>query len=347
MPSTWKQSLQIAFTYIGTVVGAGFASGREIIEFFVQYGTQGLIGIFLAALLFSWSGVQVMLIAHRLQASSYHQVSTYLFGKALGTLFNIVLIAVMLGTTSVLLAASGAVFVETFQVSAQIGIWFSMVCIFLVAANGLKGIHSVNSLFVPTLILFTLFVFLYNQPWRIAEGDSFILEVIKPWIWLKSPLYYVALNVCLTQAVLVPIGKESKSERPLIIGGLLGGLGIGLLLFLSYCSMQVHLPNVLLAEMPNIYMLSGVGKGISIAFALLVYAEVFSSLVANVFGLAQQMNRWVPVSPSLVLLGILGISYLISFVGFSSLLTLLYPLFGQIVVFFLLMLAVRQWRYKY
>ena len=40
MQQSWKAALQIAFTYIGTVVGAGFASGKEIVEFFVRCEDQ-------------------------------------------------------------------------------------------------------------------------------------------------------------------------------------------------------------------------------------------------------------------------------------------------------------------
>lgn len=36
-----KNWVKIASIYIGTVIGAGFASGREIIEFFGIYGLKG------------------------------------------------------------------------------------------------------------------------------------------------------------------------------------------------------------------------------------------------------------------------------------------------------------------
>jgi uncharacterized membrane protein YkvI len=336
-----KPTLQIAFTYIGTVVGAGFASGREILEFFVQYGIQGLIGILLATVLFVWAGVRVMVIAHRIQAESYQDISMYLFGKTVGTLFNVILLTVLLGTTSVMLAAIGALFTENFQLPAQMGIWFSMIGIYLVTSKGLHGIHSVNSLFVPMLIGFTCLVFLYSQPWTTTQPSA--VEAIKPWAWLSSPLYYVALNVSLTQAVLVPIGRESKTEKPLILGGILGGVGIGLLLLLAYASLIVHLSDVYRAEMPMIALLSGLGKWVTTLFAMLVFAEIFSTLVANVFGLVHQVRQMVRVSTSLISLVILGVSYGISFIGFRSLLALLYPLFGQFVVLFLFMLFWRQW----
>lgn len=342
MGSTWKQSVQIAFTYIGTVVGAGFASGREIVEFFVQYGFQGFVGILVAALLFVWAGVRVMIVAFRLKANSYQEMNNYLFGRVVGPLFNLILLAVLLGTSAVMLAAIGTLFHGSFHLPAQAGIWLSMVWIYLVTRRGLAAIHSVNSLFVPTLIGFTLLIFFYSEPWHADTANQMIVEPGNPWTWLRSPLAYAALNVSLAQAVLVPIGRESRSERPLILGGMLGGLGIGLLLLLAYWSMSVHMPAVVTADMPMIYILTGLGRGVALLFALLVFAEIFSTLVANVFGIVQQLKQWISLPPTLLILVILAVCYLISLVGFPSLLSILYPFFGQIVFLFLFMLAYRQ-----
>jgi uncharacterized membrane protein YkvI len=341
MQRSWKATFQIAFTYIGTVVGAGFASGKEIMEFFVQYGTKGLMGILLATFLFVWAGVRVMIIAHRIQAKSSQDINTYLFGKKVGTLFNLVLLTVLFGTTSVMLAATGAIFLESFHLSAQFGIWLSMVAIFVVAKRGLLAIHSVNSLFVPMLIVFTFLVFLHTQPW---ETGRVVVETVHPWVWITSPLYYVALNVSLTQAVLVPIGRQCGSEQPLIWGGVLGGAGIGLLLLLAHSSMTKRMPEIQHVEMPMISLLDGLGQGIPFLFALLVYAEVFSTLVANVFGLTEQLKQLTRLRGTVIICGILAACYLISFVGFGLLLRLLYPLFGQFVVLFLFMLLYRQLR---
>lgn len=344
MRSTWKQSVQIAFTYIGTVVGAGFASGREIVEFFVRYGFQGFVGILVAMLLLIWAGVRVMILAFRLQANSYQEISNYLFGNVVGPLFNLILLAVLLGTSSVMLAAVGALFHDSFHLPAQAGIWLSMVWIYFVTLRGLAAIHSVNSVFVPTLIGFTLLIFFYSEPWQAEAANQIVIETGNSWSWLRSPLAYAALNVSLAQAVLVPIGRESSSERPLILGGMLGGLGIGLLLLMAYWAMSVHMPAVATADMPMIYMLSDLGRGVALLFALLVFAEIFSTLVANVFGIVQQLKQWSALPPSLLILAILVLCYLISLVGFTSLLSFLYPLFGQIVFLFLFMLAYRQVR---
>lgn len=347
MQSSWKEARKIAFTYIGTVVGAGFASGKELLTFFVQYGAQGFIGILISTFLFIWAGTQVMLFAHRIQARSFQDFSLFLFGKTFGTLFNILLFIVLLGTTSVMLAGTGALFVESFGFYSQAGIWLSILLVFFVSYRGLDAIHAVNMLFVPLLIGFTCLVFFYVQPWTGSEGPGVIIEIVKPYAWITSPLYYVSMNIALTQAVLVPIGQECKSERPLVLGGFLGGLGIGILLLLGYWSLFTHQTSVHESEMPMIALLSGLGRFIPLFFSLLVYCEIFSTLSANVFGIARQMMQHMHFSRLSSVLFILGINYVVSFVGFGSLLGFLYPLFGQLVLIFLVMLAVRQVQARY
>ena len=51
-----KNWIKIASIYVGTVIGAGFASGREIIEFFGVYGLKGIVGIIISGFLFSVLG---------------------------------------------------------------------------------------------------------------------------------------------------------------------------------------------------------------------------------------------------------------------------------------------------
>ena len=46
-----KDILKIVFVIIGTLIGAGFASGQEIYLFFFSYGIKGLIGIFISSII--------------------------------------------------------------------------------------------------------------------------------------------------------------------------------------------------------------------------------------------------------------------------------------------------------
>ena len=65
---------KVAATYIGTVVGAGFASGQEVLQFFSAYGMKGLFGIAVATLLFFIFGYTILIIGRAQKVTSYMEV---------------------------------------------------------------------------------------------------------------------------------------------------------------------------------------------------------------------------------------------------------------------------------
>ena len=40
-----KKYLSVAFAYVGVIVGAGLASGQDLLQYFLSFGAKGLIGI--------------------------------------------------------------------------------------------------------------------------------------------------------------------------------------------------------------------------------------------------------------------------------------------------------------
>ena len=40
-----KKYLSVAFAYVGVIVGAGLASGQDLLQYFLAFGAKGLIGI--------------------------------------------------------------------------------------------------------------------------------------------------------------------------------------------------------------------------------------------------------------------------------------------------------------
>jgi len=45
--------LKIGFAFIGVIVGAGFASGQEILQYFTSFGTAGTLAAVVSTALFA------------------------------------------------------------------------------------------------------------------------------------------------------------------------------------------------------------------------------------------------------------------------------------------------------
>src|SRR5699024_7459627 len=84
-----KKSLQIAGAYIGLIVGAGFASGQEVLQFFTSFGWYSMIGTLVGAVLFAFLGMQVARLRSELQTLSHKTVIYHVCSKYVGFLVDI------------------------------------------------------------------------------------------------------------------------------------------------------------------------------------------------------------------------------------------------------------------
>src|SRR5690606_31121380 len=178
-----KQStaiLLVAATYIGTVIGAGFATGKEIVTFFSNFGALGTIGIIVSCYLLTYFGTKIMLISAQIEAYSYKEFNEYLFGKAWGKLINIIIFVIVMSVTSVMLSGAGAVFHELIGVPYFVVILTTILLVYLVVMKGLKGLFAINSYIVPLVILFGFSIFI-----SIFDDDP--AQLLTPFLSISIP----------------------------------------------------------------------------------------------------------------------------------------------------------------
>ncbi|MEF2965500.1 hypothetical protein V3851_06610 [Paenibacillus sp. M1] len=331
--------LQIAFTYIGTVVGAGFATGQEILQFFTRYGKWGALTILLSAFLFIWLGTKMMLLARSIKAASYEDLNRKLFGETVGKGVSLFTLIVLIGVNSVMLAGAGSVFMEHLGLHYQVGLWVTLICTYLLLGRGIGGVMKLNSVVVPLMITLSLAVII-NTAGSPGAARFFTLStdsgLAAAW---TSPLMYTAFNLSMAQAVLVPIGAHTESRKAVIWGGILGGAGVGFMLMAGHFALSAYMPGIVQFEIPMGHIARQLGATIQLVYILLIFMEIFSTFVADVYGVTLQLKQRLKVSPRLISLGILLICYLTSQFGFSSLLSVLYPVFGLFSLVWAVMLA--------
>ncbi|MNS51155.1 hypothetical protein D3C72_838210 [compost metagenome] len=81
------------------------------------------------------------------------------------------------------------------------------------------------------------------------------------------------------------------------------------------------------------------GTVVRIVYVILIFLEIFSTFVADVYGVALQLKQHLRIGPKLLSLILLLVCYLTSQFGFSSLLSVLYPLFGLFSLIWVIMLV--------
>lgn len=341
--SQLRLALQICATYIGTVIGAGFASGQEIVQFFTMFGSKGLIGIILTGLLFCWLGVKILLMSHRIGAQSYQDLICHICGYSLGSVFNVFVALFLLGGLCVMLAGTGSICAFYLNLPYNLGVLITVLLSVFIVLYGIRGIMAVNSIVVPLLISVTCVVSIFSL---VYHGISVNLLKIpaSPFAftpyWLLSPLLYVAYNMTLALTLLVPMGGSIKDLRALIWGGLLGGAGLGFVSLLLVIVTLAHYPATTLEEIPMLFITKAQGLHTTAPYIIVLWAEMLTTAVASLYGFAQVAQHWTGIRFPIVVLGSVIIAFMGSQWGFSHLIGTLYPLFGYLSLLFMAILAV-------
>lgn len=333
------QSVQIAFTYIGTVVGAGFATGQEILQFFTRFGAWGAAGIAFATAMFIWIGAKMMLIAGRIRAKSYEDLNVALFGGKYGIWVSQFMLLVLICVNAVMLAGAGAIFNEHLGISYQTGLLITIFLCFLLLRNGLDAILAVNSIVVPIMLLFTVIIIIDTMHSPGADRWLTLTTDAHPIAAWAAPFLYAAFNLAMAQAVLVPLGGRVVDRRTIMAGAWLGGIGIGIMLLVGHIALSAHMPGITQYEIPMGGIARELGAALQWVYTFLIFAEIFTTLLSDIYGVTLQIHQRFGWHEQLIIGVILLFCFMASQIGFGPLLSTLYPLFGAFSLGWLLLIV--------
>ena len=337
-------SWQIGAAYIGTIIGAGFASGQEIMQFFTKYGSIGMLLLILSGVLFSICGYAVFYLSKHYKAYDYNSFIIKICGPRISLIYDCIITTFLFFGASIMFSGSGALFEESLGLSRAIGIVIIATITLLVVLKSVEGILKINSIIVPlliTVILFVLFKTMFNSnvsdffrnSKSIYTGDLF-----KP---VFSLIFYCSYNMVLAFGVLTAFSQHVNSLKVLKRGAFIGGFGLmALSLALNIC-LILYMPAILKLSIPVLYISSMHGIYIKYAVLLCIWFEICTTSISNVFSLAQRIAKNRPAVYNPASLFIVVASIPMAFMDFRRLISFFYPLFGALSMFLIALILIR------
>lgn len=314
---------KFSFTIIGTLIGAGFASGKEITTFFGCFGTFGYVFIFLFCIIFALG----VFYFSSIDPSSIPTLLNKLINIAIFVSEIISITAMMAGLCSVM----SMLFIN------DIPFYLALTLIFLIIICGLKGLTTTNLILIPFLFVFILIFGISG----LSEIESFNLAIInssKIFKYLSLPLY-IGLNLFSIFPIAIEFGKyQTKNERltsSIVSATILFVLMLCFtvtILNIDSTSISAELPLVIyvLTHRPNLVIISVITLSIAIittiisdgfvvrgmfvgkgeTFANVVFAVIFvGAYYFSGFGFAEIVENFYPINGFLGLLLITIIMY--------------------------------------
>jgi len=340
MRSSWKE---LSSVYIGTVIGAGFASGQEIIQFFGVYGYKGIHGIILATSLFSMVGAIVLYQVYKNRITCYSEYVTPLFGKRISRFLEVIIISYLFISFCIMLAGSGALFNQHFNINSNIGIYLMAFLCFLTLAFSIKGVSFVNKLMVPLMIIGIVLVgVVVIGKEKFIFSNYYGVNMTKTGNWITSAILYVSYNTISSIVVLASLFPLINDEKQAIKGGILGGIGLGAMGLFILLPILILYNDVYSIEIPMIKAAQYLGSWGGYMYSIILWFAMFTTAIGNGLGCINKISSLVKENQLFVSAVFCIISIPFAKVGFSNLVSIIYPLFGYLGLFMLIFIIVNQ-----
>jgi uncharacterized membrane protein YkvI len=222
MSHVFRRYLLPGFVFEAAVIGGGYATGRELVEFFLPAGPKGgLLGMVVSMVV--WSAVLAVSfeLARQARAFDYRSFSKLLLGRG-WFLFEIAYFLLIVLILAVMGAAAGEITNSLLGAPRLVGSLGMIALTGLVLFQSSKAIETFLSWSVGYLYL----VYIVFMIWSVvAFGDRIAANLAAEPVgdgWFKAGLTYAGYNVATIPAVLFCI-RNLSTRRETVVAGLLAG----------------------------------------------------------------------------------------------------------------------------
>ena len=316
-----KKNLSIVFLLLGTTIGAGFCSGKEICVYFAKFGFSSLF--FLPMFFFIYYFLfKTFLNLGR--AQDYPDFSAFNKKYCKSTFFDTVLLFTYVIFSSAMFACIGEMgdlyFGATIKYIILAGTF--VFCVFMLKKSFDK-LKLVNFILVPVIVVVIASVCvlsLFN-----AEKNIAFTLIKNGWILFFTPIIYACQGLTLSYYILIKSGNGLDKKSANFVS-LLSASILTFVLALAIIVLNLH-PSVISQPLPFVLLTFKLGFPFDLIYAPIIFFAIITTLLSSTRALYDFLAKYIQ-KPLLRAFVVCVVTLALSFCGFGKIVESLYPLVG-------------------
>lgn len=327
--------LNIAVLYVGCMMGAGFASGRETWQFFGVFDKWGLVGVGLFAVIILAIAYMTVYIAHTLNTNDLGKILVPEGHPGLEKLCGNIMAGMLSMVIILMTSAGGALLHQQFGLPSFAGGFIIVVLVLATVMGNFARVSKVFKYVMPVLCIAMILtcvavIVTFEGPSRIPE--KFEISPMTP-NWIVSTFLYVAYNVIGLIAIMATATINSKSYNVTKVGALLGGTAVGVLAMLILLTIRCDMVYTQGIDMPVLGYADNLSKVMGIIYTIILFCAIYSTATSNYYGFTTKIKDGPKKNIIIIVTALVG--YLLGLVGFKNIISYLTPVIGYIGLVFM------------
>lgn len=324
-------AMKLGFLYLSTVIGAGFATGREIRVYFTDYGFFGYVGLGISTILLILAGCAILRIVYVNDVKTVSEFNERIGGFYLGKVLDFVVTSFSYCLYVIVLAGLADILKSNYGIDKILTVLTVMVISIMVHIMGFNALAHICSWSAILIAVMVLFVSLFT----IKPVYSFEQTVSIP-MSLFSSVLYVGYNILVAISVMSRALPLMDGKASYIVGSFIGSVSIMACALVVNISLYMSYGRIKYSDMPLLTLVElYMGKWGYYLFLLMLVLTMSTSAIS---GLSSVLH----VAGNKLGMVLVVVSIPLSFIGFGTLMDIAYPVYGAfgIMVLFILVLSV-------
>ncbi len=353
--------LTYAGAFMAFLIGSGFATGQEVLQYFAAYGLGGgLVVALLCVVAFIFVGGCFIAAGKRENFEKGSDVYRYYCGKYIGTFYDYFSIIFIFCSFIVMMGGAGSTIYERFGLPTWTGSVGMMVLVCIVTLLGLNGLIEVIGKMGPAIAVIAICLGVYSflsNPSGVTESSAMLTSGEIPigsgagvlnrvgTSPVSSASSYVGFCMLWLAAFLAAMGKDTNSVREGVFGTTAGAIGFTLGCTTTMLGLLAYLPDVYASAIPNLILAGRIAQWLSILFSVIIFCGIFTTAVPLLWQVSSRFTKegTSAFKITTVVCAVVG-TIIAMFIPFQTLVNVIYGINGYVGIILLLFIIVKEVR---
>lgn len=357
IPVNWRKVINYGGAFIALLIGSGFATGQEILQYFSSIGYWGVAAIILTFILLAYVGMSFVSAGYHQKFETPNDIYKYYCGNALGTFYDYFSVLFLFLSYTIMVAGAGATFQQHYNLPSIVGSVVLIICVIATVIFGLNRIVDVIGNIGPVVVVMAIIVGTISIFKYMGNADTAV-ETMKQGVasgevkvansnWLLSAGSYVGFCMLWLGAFLAQIGAGAKSDKEGKLGAFVGAVGFSLACLVMCLAILFAIAHVMGSQIPSLILAHEIHPILANIFSIIIFLGIYTTAVPLLWSVVarfskEKTNKFRILTLVLAVIGgIIGIS-----LQFDVLVNYIYVLNGYVGLLLLFIMIFRSIQWK-
>ena len=289
---TFRRYVMPGLVFQGVLIGGGYGTGREIVEYFMQFGPLGgILGMF-AVTLPVWAVILAVTfeLARKLESYDYRSLLMHLLGRFWISfeLFYVTLLVIVLAVVG---SAAGVLLRDFFGIPYLVGVVAMLAAVGFLTFKGSGLIEK--SFSVWSILIYLVYLsFLVVSVLRFGDdiGSNLASAERLPG-WALGGFKYGLYNMCVIPAILFCV-RHIETRRQAVSAGLIAAVTGLLPAFFFYVAILGQYPDVVTQEIPAVFVLEKARvPALLVVFVIMLFGTLIQTGTGFIHGVNERIQH--------------------------------------------------------